>query len=403
MRARVVQLSLTLACSHAALAADVTWDVSARADLRVRTPLPGDLGTGLTFDLELAPAGGLLIAGDERAFALRYTPSFIWREPQAGGALLPMQRAQLGFTQRWRRATLLLQQEGAWGLSDVGSLRTPDLGSTGSGTPTVPVGEVQTLGGTPYLRSNSGAALDVTLTRQVSAGLFAGYAVSGSPDATSALPLQHGPTASGRVRVQLTRADALTTGAQFLSASFSTGQQQLVAQLTETWEHVVSRQVSLNAMAGLAVTRELIPEGAVGAGSFLDVLPVASVGASWQPPQRALTVSGSVRMAPFADRFTAFVYERLEARGQLDWRLSREWAVMGGLTSAWAVPLGTAEQAGDALASGDASVNWSVYRWLVLQASMRVVWTSQPRLDAQQVQGVATLSVLVREQDSFAW
>jgi len=58
MRAALCTL---LVWSSVAAAADVKYGVSARSELRARTPLPGDTGTVLTGDLELDPVVDLAV------------------------------------------------------------------------------------------------------------------------------------------------------------------------------------------------------------------------------------------------------------------------------------------------------------------------------------------------------
>jgi hypothetical protein len=64
-------------------------------------------------------------------------------------------------------------------------------------------------------------------------------------------------------------------------------------------------------------------------------------------------------------------------------------------------------QAGDRLIFGEATVGWTVNTWLLLQGSVRVLWTEQGPRNGQpavdQVQAVGTVSVTVHEQGSLAW
>ena len=61
-------------------------------------------------------------------------------------------------------------------------------------------------------------------------------------------------------------------------------------------------------------------------------------------------------------------------------------------------------QAGDRLLFAEGAVGWTVKTWLLLQASARVLWTDQPRLNTPaMVQAAGTLSVTVQQHDSLAW
>lgn len=402
---RGLQLAVALAVLPlTAAAVDVTWAASARTELRVRNPFANDsaasLDAGITADLELDPAASVALGVDNAVFAFSYTPTLIWREPQTGGRLLPLHQGRVGWTQRWQRATLALSEEGVYGVADIGSLRTPDGSQPGA------VGEVQTLGGTPYLRSTTVGLLELRPGDRVSLGFGGGYHVSGSPEGTTnGLPLQWGPTASARLRLEASRLDGLTTNAQFAWSIFDTGQEQLVASLAEAWDRRVTRTLSFTAGAGAALTRAVVTPDVGVPGEYLEVLPVANAGVTWRNElaQQPLSVNLALRMAPFADRFTGLVYERLEGRLGAEWQPAARWAVTAGTSGALAVALGRADQAGDWLLGGDGAATWTVETWLLLQASVRVLWTETPRLGANtgQLQAVGTISVTVRQQDSL--
>lgn len=409
-----------------ARAVDVTYTVAARSDVRTRTPLPGDVGEVITGDLELAPRGEVLFGWSTDTLAAQYAPTLLWREPQTGGRLLPLHRGRLAWGHRWGRANLLLTQDGAYGVADIGALRPPD-----GSTPTV--GEVQTVGGIPYVRSSTLLLLDARPTDTFSLDLGGGFSIQGSPERPDALPLQWGPTANARARFAVSRLDGLSTSASFLSARFATGDEQQVAQLRETWDRQLSRTLTLNLGAGVAFTRQLIvarlAPTATGPDPVLEpppsgdgcsdvspyecfgVLPVGLGSLGWRDTLNGtpLRLDGAVSLSPFADRFTGNVYERLEARASGEWQPAKGWSVRAGASGAYAVPIGLSQQAGDTLLSGDLLGGWNPQPWLLLQASARVLWTRQPRFAAvgQPVPGttqaVVTLSVTVQQTDSTAW
>lgn len=399
MTLKPFHLLLAVQLATPAFGLDLRYRVAARSEMRSRSALPGDLGTGATFDLELSPSGEITL-GSDTTFLLQYAPVLLWREPHAGGQLLPLHRGRLAFGHRWRQATLLLSQEGAHGIADVGSLRQPD-GSLPSG-----VGEVQTLGGIPYLRSATLLGLEARPGDHLALGFAVGFTVSGSIEDVTALPLQYGPTGVARARWGVSRIDGLTTTAQLSAAYFVTGQEQLVAQLTETWDRQLSRSVLASVGAGAALTREVVVAQQGIPGTYLEVLPVGLASLSWRErlAGQPLRIDTSFRLAPFADRFTGFVYERLEGRAQGEWRPGRDWLALAAAGGALAVPIGGSEQAGDRLIFGEGTLTWTAQAWLVLQASARVVWTEQPRLGTPgQLQAVGTISVSLHEEDSLSW
>lgn len=416
MRAALLTL---LVVSSVASAADVKYGVSLKTETRGRTPLPGDanyVAPGqqpaegqtraiVTGDLELDPIVNLQLLFHTGGIQLQYAPVLIWREPHTGGRLLPLQRGVLTAGKRWERATLAFSQEGAWGLADVGALRGPDslLPSTGQ----APVIGVQTLGGVPYLRSATNLGFDAQPSARVGFGFGAAWAISGSPETTTnGLPLQYGPSGAARLRWVATRLDSFTTAAAVSQSTFVTGQEQLVGVLSEQWDRAITRRWSASMNVGLGVTRAVVTAQQGIPGTYLETLPVGGVSTTWNDKLASmpLQLTAGVRMAPFADRFTANIYERFEVLASAQLKPDRNLVVAAGASGAGAVPLGRNPQAGDWLVSCDASVTWNITTWLLLQGSVRVLWTEQPRLGIPgQLQASGAVSVTVRDQGSVAW
>jgi hypothetical protein len=385
-----------------AIGAEASYAVAARTDLRTRSPLPGERGSIVTGDLEFVPDLQGALRWSTGLVSLQYNPSLLLREPQVLGPVTFLHRGRFLVTKRWERVSLTLVQEGAQGRLDVGALRNPE-GSTPGGVP-----ELQTLGTVPYVRSASLAVLDAQPSARVALTVSGGYLISGSPVAGNSMPLQWGPIASARLRLSASGRDTFSTELQASSARFATGQEQQIAQATETWERRLTTALTASMGAGVAVTREYIIEvpGGPIAGTFLEVLPVVLATAAWRQPGlvQPVQVTASARMAPFADRFTGQVYERIEARLQADWRPERAWTLTAAAGLAYAVPLGRARQAGDWLAFGEGAAAWSAKDWLLLGFSARVLWVEQPRLGVGGLlQWVGTLTLTVRDHDATAW
>lgn len=397
---RLMPAVLAVLLPAAALALDGHYQVSLRTELRPRTLLPGDNAPPpVTGDLEFAPLAELTLGGDITAFTAQYAPTLIWREPQIGGQLLPLNRGRLALTHRWSQATLLISEDAAYGTADVGSLRPAE------GSLPTDVAGVQTLGPVDYVRSASLLALEARPGSRNTLSVSAGWNISGSTTST-ALPLQYGPTAATRWRWAASRNDGLTTAATLVSARFATGQEQLISQLTETWDRQLTHTLTMSVGGGVAVTREVVIAAQGIPGTYLEVLPVGNATLSWQDSlfDKPFRFDTSVRLAPFADRFTGFVYERIEGRVQGEWRAARSWLATLAAGGALAVPIGRSEQNGDRLVFGEGRVGWDAFPWLQFQASARILWTEQPRLgDPGLVQAAGVLSITVREQDSFSW
>lgn len=403
LRAQAATLVAALALSSPASAVEVSWVAIGRADLRVRSLLPGDRSTVLTTDLELLPSARLAFDWSQTRVELTYTPSLLFREPQLLGPVRLMNRGSAQLRHRWGQGAFTLLQQGAYGQADVGALRTREDITGGA------VVEVQTLGLVNYVSSSSYATLELTTGRRSQLSLSGGYLLSGSPD-SPALPIQRGPTARASLRVTIDRRDSLVTTGQATHADFSNGQQQTYAVLTEEWLRLLARPLSLSLSAGAAFTREVIPPGLPSMllpGTFTEVLPVATATITWREPLTTpvTQLEASARLAPFADRFTGLIYERLEVRLSGRRLLPSDLALTSNLGAAWAVPLGRSPQAGDVIVYADAALGWAAKTWLTLVGSGRVLNAYQPRLGAQSngLQWVVTASVMVQEQGSTVW
>ena len=422
-RKRNFKAALVLACvALPAFAIDVRYLLSVRTDVRTRTPLPGDAPASVVGDFELLPRAELTL-GERTQFALQYAPSLLLRDAYSSGRPLALHRGRLALSNRWQRATLLLSQDGAYGDADVGALRPAEEGQPTS------VPGVQTVGVVKYLRSATLLSLEARPTDRFTLGMTGGFSVTGSteqpaPGQRALLPLQYGPSGSVRARLGITRTDGLTTTAQVTAARFVTGQEQFVAQVLESWDRQVSRTLVLTVGAGAAITRERVvasPDfAAIIPGEYVEFLPVGQASLTWREELagRPLRLDTSLRVAPFADRFTGLVYERVEARALSEWRFAREWIATASVGGAVAVPVGlslvrpppmdgtsaASAQDGDRLLFSEGTVTWTAQPWLLLQASARVLWTQQPRTGVPGlVQAAGTVSVTVRDQDSLAW
>lgn len=391
-----VLVSLGTSTAHAGVA---RYDVSASALVTTRAPLPGDVAIGATTDLQLDPALSGSLAWSSALLTLRYAPQLIIREPQIAARLLPLHHGVFTFTRRFERASLMLSEDAAYGVADIGSLRLPD-GSRPGG-----VFEVQTLGSTPYIRSATFFALDGQPNAFVRLALSGGYLVSGDPTGGAQLPLQQGPTASGSMRFVLDRRLGLSTAAQASHASFNTGAEQSIVLVTESLDWRFSRTLTLTVGGGAAWTRERIVDivGGPPPGLFTEFLPVAL--ASVSTPIEVLGVPVQLdigaRMAPFADRFTGLIYERVEARGSINSRLTRDLTLTSAVGSGYAIPLGRAQQAGDSATFAEAAVAWNTTRWLSLVGTGRAVFTEQPRfMTPGQLLWSLSIAAVVREHDS---
>jgi hypothetical protein len=402
-----------------AVAAEADYVVAARSDVRVRSAVPGDRSTVAAAEVELLPDGEAGLRWKTYRFALQYNPSLIIRDRVDLSPFIFLHRGRATLTANFERANLSLVQEASFGETDVGALRAADGAPPGS-APTV-----QTVGAVPYVRSATTAVVDVRLTEVLGLSVSGGYLLSGSRG-NDALPFQWGPTATARLRWAVSRLDALTTIAQATASWFSPrvgrreGQQQLVSFITEQWDRQLTRTLTTSLGAGLAFTRDYVPPldppqfdangdplppgvGEPIPGLYREVLPVVSATLGWHEEAHT-NLLFSTRMAPFADRFTGLVYERIETRAQGEFRLDRPLVFTAATGFAIAVPVGQTQQAGDRVIYGEVTGGWTPKEWFLLGFSARALWTEQPRLGVPgQLQWLTSVWVSVRDHDVTAW
>lgn len=421
-RSQVLVFAALALAAFPAQAVDAQYLVDARTELRTRNTQPGSTGV-LTQEFELRPSAGLLLGSDDARLGVAYRPSLIFRDPFALGPVALLHRGVLDFSWRFPRVTVTAQADGSWGTNDLSAIRPQDSQAAGSV-------EVPTLGLVPWVRLYGRAGLDAVVTTRVTLGGDAGYQLSGSTDARPDLPLQQGPFATLRLRWAPRPQDSLTTSvlgahAWFYRASFTVTpvpvppattptplprtEVQTVAQALESWQHTFTPRTSLTATAGVAFTREQVREevrfeGFDGPTSstqllYTEVLPVAALSGSHRlVGGGTVDLRATVRVGPFADRYTGAVYERLEALAQAEWAPTRVLVVTGSAGGGWAVPVGRAQQAGDRIVYADALVAWTAQRFLLVQGNARLAWSEQPRFAIPgSLQWLLGVAVTVRD------
>jgi hypothetical protein len=397
---RLVALVVT-GLSVRALAGVAGYDVSASALFTTRAPLPGDSAVGATTDLQVDPSATGTLAWDTTLLTLRYAPQLIVREPQLKPRVLPLHRGLLSFAKRWERASLLLSEDASYGVADIGSLRLP-AGSQPTG-----VFEAQTLGAVTYVRSATFAAFDARPGDRLTLALAGGFLLSGDPSGGAQLPLQYGPAGTGSLRWRVDRRFSLVTGAQASHARFITGAEQSIALATEAVEWQASRTTTLTGGLGLGWTREQVVPlvGGPPPGLYTEALPVAlgSVASRFEVATLPVQLNVSARMAPFADRFTGLVYERVEGRASLGASFTAKLRASLAVGSGYAVPLGRAQQAGDSATFGEGAVTWDVERWCSLVGTGRTVFTDQPRLATRQLLWSVSVAAVFRDRDTTSF
>jgi hypothetical protein len=383
-----------------ARASEAEFLLQLESQARVRSSLPGDVGTGATADVELLPVGGVRVQVAPVAFELAYRPTFVFRDLLAPGPLVALHRADAAVA--WQQAGTLvrLSSEGARGQVDLGPLLALD------GTPVGQVAPGSTLGLVDYVRSSTTLAVSQRVSPLLLLRAEGTYQVSGSPQSTG-LPLQWGPSGLLQALWELTPVDHFVTTASVQHAEFVTLQRQTLGQATQAWKHALTPVLDFELVGGLAVVQQYAPDlGAVAAHTSVDVEPVLGVTAldTLQVRGSVLGLRGHVGLAPFADRFTATVYERLETTVGATWALRSTLTMSIAASMARSFPRAESATPADLLVGGETSTVWALQPWLSVGAALRAVHVEALTSGAvSQNQWLASVSLTLHDREHTSW
>lgn len=433
---RPLALGVVLAATLAS-AADVRYNVGGIVNTRVRSSLAGDLstaaGAAATYEIELIPTAEVGLGFEPTLLSLRYNPSILFREIERLGPVVVLHNGRLAVGTRWEGGSFTFTEDASYGETDMNPLRN----EPGATPTTTTVTNPQSVGVIPYARSATAASVSFAFPHQVGLTLTAGYQLGGSlatdggvqlaDPVTAPLPFQYGPTGLVGVRVAATELDTVAATAQVSQATFSTGEEQLIALATVTWDRRLTRSLSSSLLAGGALTRQRVctvfelknfcdPDALpanwdttlVTPGWYMAILPAFSASGTWSGAANGgapLAVTALARVTPFADRVTGAVYSRFEANLTALWSPTKTIAVRGVASVGYALHLsGVDTQGGDQVYMGEGTFTWTPEPWVSLAALLRVAWVHQPRL---QVPGyldwAAALSAVFRLQGTVGW
>ncbi|NVJ20248.1 MULTISPECIES: exopolysaccharide export protein EpsX [Myxococcus] len=234
-----------------------------------------------------------------------------------------------------------------------------------------------------------------------------GFSVSGGLDgpAREAVPLQYGPRLDTSLSHALSSLSALTTSAAVTHARFSTGANNTVVTLTESWTRRMTRRTSLEAGAGASIVRSLTAAGVdpdpepggetPDTGPRTELLPNLTLAVGHRIPSRTADFDGrvGVRVSPFTDRLTARVYPRADLTVTGTWALGPRVRVSTTGGTAFAVGGAT----GDRLVSGGVTASWILNSWMSVDADTRGTWSRSPELPAARFQWAAALGLSLRQ------
>ncbi|MFL5454786.1 MAG: hypothetical protein ACJ78X_00140, partial [Myxococcales bacterium] len=193
-----------------------------------------------------------------------------------------------------------------------GSFGRVDLSPVNATTAQVRLPPVQSA---QLMRSTTEASWDEILSRRLRLLMTAAYEIGGGTDAQSqrSVPLQQGPRASARATWDASAVDVLGLFLAGSTATYSSGGSVTTASAELSARHRFGRDASLEGTAGAGTASDI--------GSSM-IVPVASVRAALELPERRLLFDSSIRVGPAADWLSAAVYERAEASAGVRYSLS---------------------------------------------------------------------------------
>ncbi len=391
---------LVLLLGMGAPASDAQFLLQLESQTRVRSSLPGDVGTGATDDIELLPVFATRVQLSPFAFDLAYRPTFVFRDLAGQGPLVALHRADAAIQWQHQGTLVRASTDVAKGKVDLGPLLALDGAPPGSIAPGTTIGLVD------YVRSSTSLSVGQRVAPHLLFRIEGTYQVSGSTQ-TTGLPLQWGPAGVLQAVWELTPVDQFVTTASAQHADFATLQRQTLVEATQRWKHELTAVLSVEAVGGIAVVQQYAPDLlAVPAHTGLDVLPVLGVTAlqTLQVRSSVLGLHGHVGLAPFADRFTATVYERLETTVGVSWVLRSTLTMSVAASLARSFPRAGTGITPDLLVGGETATVWAVQPWLSLGAAVRAVHVEAlvPGNFAQN-QWLASVSLTLHDLEHTAW
>ncbi|MBI5071114.1 MAG: hypothetical protein HZB56_23090 [Deltaproteobacteria bacterium] len=364
---------LPLACAGllaSSLAATPSLDLGVVAEGRYRTAAAPGAPTERFAEAELAPWIKAGVAAPGLDLAIDYRPLLTLTDGGGGTVALLHQASLLG---RWKPGA-------EWSLSAqlggrTGKINRYQLFTAGvpSGDPTQPFPSVATLG-FRSLEGTLGLGVNPGLRHRLQISLTAADEGGARADDRRWLPRQQRLRAMAGLEWDMGPHDVLASVLDATGAKFSDGPSVGIAGLTETWRHAVSSTLrfwvgggpawAAQRQAGVTATR---------------LLPAAEAGAGYDGELGRLPWKGTLAatLAPFVDRITGAVPERVGLTANLVATPSPVWRVEG-YGAVGRVVEGL--QKGDQAWGGSFQVGRSFGDFVDLAVGVRGIMQRQPRI-----------------------
>jgi hypothetical protein len=363
-----------------------TMDVSAQSEVRVRNAVGV---AGAVVDLDTTP--DVRVGAHARRWEIiaDYAPDFSLLQIGAGAQPGILHHGSVSATYHDRRASISCYEEASYGDQSFTSL-SPEP-TLAPGPPQLqPIPEAALI---KYGASRTGCSAKLPMPRRWVLGTSFEYALSGGLDPSSRadVPFQTGPHGEIDVTYAASRADRVAATLDASRAVFSSGEDDVLLQLTGSWRHAFGRDTesTLSGGAGWAETRD-----AAALATAPVLYPIATAALEHRLRPARVDAQLSVQLSPVVDRLNGVVSEWLEGMATVTWSPTRALAIEGQLAAVRSIPWA---QAGSvSFVFDELTVTYRLSKRVDLRGGARTAWQSTLGADPSPALWVAFAGVTVR-------
>ena len=266
---------------------------------------------------------GMLAKLDNLTLTASYSPRMVETPPPQGSGLAVVHAGRLGLEYRTSSTGhILLQQLGSFGRNDY----SPLVSSTplsGPAAPRITDPRLPTKALLSIVDSDSSISGEQALSRRFKIHGTLGYVLSGGADsiAQQYIPLMRGGRGSAGADWLATPSDRLNLGISGWYSKFTNGSRATLTTITAGWDHAIGANTRSDVGIGSAMGESSGPT----AGGSPTPYPWVAAGIAHTIPMRGQSVSGSLRLSatPQVDRTNGDVYELASGSASLGWSLER--------------------------------------------------------------------------------
>jgi hypothetical protein len=363
-----------------------TVEISDLSEVRVRNG-PGLAGP--VVDLETTPGVKIWLHSRRWEVTAGYAPQLSLLQIGAGAQPSVLHSAGVSATLHDRLSSISFYEDASYGDQTFTSL-APDPTIAPGSPPLEPIPAAEII---HYASSRTGCSARLSAPRRWVFVALLEYALSGGIDASSraALPFQSGPHGAISAGYAASRADSVTASFDVSRTLFSSGEDDVLAQLIESWRHAFGRDTesTLGAGIGWTATRD----GAFDSIHWM-TYPIATAALTRRFRPARVETGLSLQLSPVVNRLNGAVGEWLEGTATAKWSPRRALAVEGQIGAAQSIQQ---TQAGALTFVLDAvTVSYRVNDVVELHGGARSAWTSTVGVDTSPFLWVAFVGATIK-------